>query len=297
MPKVSLEKIFHYLAPQDLAQSECACTRWQAILGDDNTPFWTTRCLTLNPQGIEEATARLQTGARLEAEAKVRADAKLKERARAKLDLNEVEEEEAEGKAEAELNLNLEAARTLIVPVVINLKALARPLLGDLFVVPNQYIISYKTGDSHKVSVSVKVISADSQRECTRLHPRGQCNDNFKGTWQDNYSGIRDFPKTLPLRLFINRDGSFKNTGEKVRLCSHKKFAVLTCCFQPLHPSEDHHKIEAHNFQEEILGRIHKSSTFFTEEALATEQANPSQNTWTDLDKLFADIVDPSKES
>lgn len=298
MPQVSLENIFNCLDSQALALSECVCTRWQTILGNDNAPFWTTRCLTLNPHGIEEATARLQTGARSEAEAKVKAEAKLKERARAKLDLNEVEEEEEEGKAEAELNLNLEAAKTLTVPVVINFKALARPLLGDLFVVPNQYILSYKTGsDSHKVSVVIKVISADSQLECARFHPRGKCNDNFKGGWQDNYSGIRDFPETLPLRLFIKSDGSFKNTGEKLKLYYDKKFVVLTCRFQALHPSEDHNKIEAHNFQEEILGRIRQSSAFFTPEALAIEKANPSQNIWTDLAKLFTDTINPSKES
>lgn len=262
MPQVLLEKAFHCSDKKSLVQLEYVCKRWHIILRNDNITFWKTRCLTLNPQGKEE---------------------------------------EAEGKTKAELNLNLDGATIMRT----DFKAFARPLSGNLFVIPNQPIQLYITSNSgRKLCVATKVISAASQKEArlrekeARLHPsrpnscpRDICPDDIKGSWQDNYSGIRNFPIALPLRLFIKPDGSIINTGEKLRLYFDKKFVVLTCCFQALPLSKDEYKIKALNFQEEISKRIPLCISpvyMYAKSAdVAIEQANPNQNNWTNLHALI----------
>lgn len=189
--------------------------------------------------------------------------------------------------SETEVKADLDDAKVMISTPAINFKALALPLFGDLFVMPHYYMMSTKKNSSGSSSVCVATIVTNpaSQSECARLHGN-KCDKDFRGSWQDNYSDIKDFPKKLPLRLFINCDGSFKNNGEKVFLYYAKKFVILTCSFKPTQPTHGHDDMGAVDFRQEILARVRTSAPLL-QDAIVKEQGSLSQNTWTNLDNLI----------
>lgn len=84
--------------------------------------------------------------------------------------------------------------------------------------------------DAPETVVEVLVYNDESRKECRTEH--GDCfNIGEQGTWRDNYSRLKGalFPRRIPLRLFINQDGEFKNDGDTLNLIYKGHVIVLSC--------------------------------------------------------------------
>jgi hypothetical protein len=75
------------------------------------------------------------------------------------------------------------------------------------------------------------VYSPESEANCKASH-RFCKNNGWQGTWQDCYAQVPNFPSRLPLRLFINRDGSYKKEGDEISLKFGERCVILTCAFE-----------------------------------------------------------------
>jgi hypothetical protein len=148
-------------------------------------------------------------------------------------------------------------------------KAAARPIEGNIFLEPSYaYInIKAKTGlhnrplrwgtDAPEPFVSARVYSDESLNACQNYH-RPHCESREgQGSWSDIHPRIHKFPCELPLRLFMNQDGSFKMDGGTIRVKFQNKYIVLICS----HPERNapNHQSAFRTFAEKIQSRVDTS--------------------------------------
>jgi hypothetical protein len=81
--------------------------------------------------------------------------------------------------------------------------------------------------------VLTQTYSKESINACKSLHKSKCKNFGWQGTWQDGHPRLNDrFPGNLPLRFFINPNGTFKQAGDKIKLKYKGKLVVLTCTYK-----------------------------------------------------------------
>jgi hypothetical protein len=125
-------------------------------------------------------------------------------------------------------------------------KNLASVITGNVSLYPNYPHMTPKSKDSEEAQlrwnsndtelfVMTKVHSDESATACRCLHgencERGEM--GYQETWQDIHPRLSRFPALLPLRFFINSDGSFKQPGDTITLRYQGKPVVLTCTYTP----------------------------------------------------------------
>lgn len=247
----ALETTLHFLDIQTLSAVEGVCNEWQSFLHERNKGFWKERCLNL---GFING----------ESESKV-----------------EAENENHEKGPHQPINFKLQAC---------SLQGEVYCIFTDIFSRKkgaNELYPVHNWGNTHaEPYVKVAVRNEGSRRECRTLHtgPNGCESGAWMGCWQDSYSRLPNkFPGELPLRLFINKNGSYKNNGEKVLLRFGNKFVALTCIFK-----HNHNLPRATNFAECLSARVQVSigNHFITlaSVSLAREEAMSCTTTWISSD-------------
>lgn len=99
--------------------------------------------------------------------------------------------------------------------------------------------------------------SNQSLQMCEALHIKCK-HTGLQGTWHDIHPRIRGagFPRRVPLRLFINTDGRYKEAGDQLRLRYQGQFIVLTL----IHPEGQHRSgLPLRTFAAGIEARVQSS--------------------------------------
>lgn len=244
-----------FIDVQTLWAAERVCRTWRNILSANNETFWKKRCLNLGCLGSESSTKTEK----------------------------QFDEEGAEGPA------TKRAKKT------VNYKLLTKPLLGKVYFNETPYmshcpktgigLSPYRIerwGVSHaEPCISILASNEESRRESTE--PTKHLLPSNQGSWQDYYSKLPEpFPYELPIRLFINRNGSYKNNEEKIQLLYKRKLIILTCTF---HFREG---IPARDFAESLQARvnIHVETNLINARdfAVSKEEAMTCTATWISSD-------------
>lgn len=75
----------------------------------------------------------------------------------------------------------------------------------------------------------------------------------FVRSWHENPPAtVQSLPSFVPLRLFINKDGSYKNNGDKVNVIWKGKKLILTCTHNPRRIGS----ISINSFREAVARRV-----------------------------------------
>ncbi len=113
---------------------------------------------------------------------------------------------------------------------------------------------------------------------------RGYCIDRNQRLQVPIIKGLRS---TVPLRLFIKADGSYKNNGDKVYLKLKKVAVILTCMHEVESSSEYREGAPIRTFREAIEARIFLSMKrhFITQEDVDASKATAAiQGEWLSPD-------------
>jgi hypothetical protein len=221
--------IFTYLDSHEMALAERVCRSWQSMINQEQYA-WQEQCRN---QAICVISPHIETA------------------------LRSYSSQIAPGKFDSKILSIITAYEDCGVMY----KTFASYIHGKLFLdVPGSTYVHMRDkiagqswgNDNQEPFMPIAIYNEESERECRAHHrggPFGGCTKyGYQGSWFDACpSKLPDFPNALPLRLFINQDGSYKQAGDTIKLRYNNQAVVLTCCYR------------------ETLGREHRHITTFAE--------------------------------
>jgi hypothetical protein len=108
--------------------------------------------------------------------------------------------------------------------------------------------------DSPELVIEIIVYNKESKQEGLKQREKNELGLNYNdiGTWHGHYSKLSEkkFPKRIPLRVFINNDGTYKN--DTLNLLYRGQAIILTC-----KKSEERFK----SFAEELAYKVQMSES------------------------------------
>jgi len=221
MPEEMYSQFFSFLNPTEVASIESVQSSWRSMINSEDSQVWKDQCRI---QGVSTASTRADVEDSLK---------------------------DVLGSYSSK-NVDCSMMNPDIISTIsdydsydhplVNYKTSCSAIQGKVIIRDNSQInplvkgtdylpLRWSSGRNPEAFVSTLTYSDESLAACQDQHILGdaECDLGQQGSWQDIHPRLPNFPSRLPLRLFFNPDGSYKKTGDQIKLRHLNHPVVLTC--------------------------------------------------------------------